>query len=134
MNTLGELHTTISNALARGTSLDAQIPGYLRQAARWIERNQTYQYMRKNGTVLVDLTAEFPWVVQVPNPNWKSIDLIRLIPPGQTDGTRYWDIGKVSPLDYSFRATRMPNGYWLNGTEQIILNHTPDEAAPVLKL
>lgn len=132
MATLGELHTTISSALARGTALDAQIPTYLRQAARWVERNQTYQYMRKNGIVLVDLASDYPQVVQVPNPNWKSIDGVRLIPPEAVGATRsYYQIGKVNPNDISFLESGLPNGYYLNGTEQLVLNRTPLEALSV---
>jgi hypothetical protein len=44
---LGDFHTLVSTEINAGTTLDAQIPGAVRRAALYIERNYDMAYMRK---------------------------------------------------------------------------------------
>src|SRR5687768_10063852 len=52
--TLGEFKQQLKDMLKRGDSLDEQIPGFIRRAARWIEQNHTLQYMRRQIKIDVD--------------------------------------------------------------------------------
>ncbi len=47
MPTLGEFHTLVGQVFNLDDRMDAFIPAATRQAARWIERNQTIRYMKR---------------------------------------------------------------------------------------
>lgn len=126
---LGEFHDLVSDALGRGTSLDTVIPKRVAFAARWLERNYTFQYMRQWKEFTVDVSeAEYPYIISLYDLELKAIDLIRR---RQTDddGDIVFNrpLKKVHPGDRESRPTGMPESYWLNGLSSIILNSVPDE-------
>lgn len=123
MATLGELHTMVQQSLQKGTTLDTVIPSRVRQAARWIERNYTFQHMRRIGTLQIDLGSEFPWAIETPSKTWKSIELVRIV-----DGGNIYKLD-MDP-DYSQQLTfpvERPTRYVLDGVERIMLNANPDK-------
>jgi hypothetical protein len=122
--TLDELHVNIRGALKKGTSLDAIFPSRDKAAARWLERNYTFQYMRRIGTVYVDLASEFPWVIEAPH-NWKTVELVRIVASDGSLWTLNKDINYANQLQWE---TGRPTGYTLDGNERLILNCNPAEA------
>jgi len=123
MATLGEFHDMVRLTLKKGTTLDNVFPSRVRQAVRWIERNFTFQYMKRIGTVTLDLASEFPWAVETPSKTWKSIDLVRIV-----DGSSIYPL-TMDP-DYNQQLTfptERPTRYVLDGVERIMLNSMPDK-------
>lgn len=125
MATLGELHDMVRQSLQKGTTLDTVFPSRVRQAARWIERNRTYQYMKRIGQVQIDLASEFPWAVEVPSSTWKSIDLVRIV----SESGAYYPL--VLEPNYGLQLTfetGKPSSYTLDGTERLLFDCNPDAA------
>lgn len=127
--TLGEFHTLVSDALGRGTSLDTVIPKRVEMAARWLERNYTFQYMRTWRTFSVDPDADYPYIVSLFDMEIKKIELIRKRST-EDDGTVVFGrpLRKLHPGDRESRPAGVPESYWLNGVNSIIFNSVPDEA------
>lgn len=122
--TLGDIHDAVRDALKRGNTLDVVIASRVRQAARWIERNYTFLYMKRFGEVTVDLDSDYPYVLEVPNADWKAIHFLRI----RDDEGEFWKLGRIDPAEELDRATERPSGYWLDGVDRIILNQNPDSA------
>lgn len=126
--TLGEFHTLVSDALGRGTSLDSVIPKRTEMAARWIERNYTFQYMRSWLSLSVDSAATNPHIVSLYDLELKSLELVRRRTTG-ADGTILFSrpLRKLRPADRESRPVGQPESYWLNGVSSIVFNSTPGE-------
>jgi len=127
--TLGEFQALVSDALGRSTSLDSILPKRIAFAARWLERNYTFQYMRQWKEFEVDVSeAEYPYIISLYDLELKEIDLIRR---KQTDADGDIVFGrplrKLHPGDRESRPQGVPESYWLNGLSSIILNSVPDE-------
>lgn len=119
---LGEMHSLVSSAIGRATAYDAQIPGYVRRAARFIERNYTFQYMNVYSTFDIDAEAAEPRLITLPSA-MKRDRLIRLV---KADGS-YGDLRKCDPGDVKQLLTEVPSVYWLNGDDRIWLGQIPDQ-------
>lgn len=122
---LGEFHTEMSTIIRRGTSVDDLIPGFVRRAARWIERNRSLQYMRQFVTLEIDpdiLTT--PQYVSLENTDIKLVRMFRWVPSDDSD---YIYLKKCEPQDILAPATGTPYNYWLDGTSRIVLSATPTE-------
>ena len=127
--TLGEFHTLVSDALGRGTSLDSVVPKRVAWAARWLERNYTFQYMRQWKEFEIDVSeAEYPYIISLYDLELKEIELIRrrqLDDDGDVVFGR--PLRKEHPGARESRPAGVPESYWLNGLSSIILNSVPDE-------
>lgn len=119
---LSEFHTLVSEAIGRSTAYDNQIPGYVRRAARMLERNYNLQYMNVYSTFEIDAEAEEPRLIQMPA-SMKRDRLIRIV---QSDGT-YNDLRKIDPHDIKVLRTELPSAYWLSGDDKIWLAQAPAE-------
>lgn len=121
---LGDFKSQINGNIRRGTSLDARIPTFIRQAARWIERNKTLQYMKVLATISIDPdTNDAPRFIELTGTLIKSVIFFRWI---DDEGTylylRNWDPAKFTALE-----SGTPRYYWLDGVSRIVLTTTPDE-------
>lgn len=123
MATLGEFHSTVRDSLARGTALDSKIIAYTRQAARWMERNKAYKYMEKFGGIVLNSSATFPHVVDLPSPTVRNISMFRIV---GSDGV-YSKLKNISPRDQTALDTAKPVGYYQIGYTKLILDSKPDE-------
>lgn len=105
--------------------MDTAIVSAVRRAARKIEQNRTYQYMKKFGSFAFDLTASSPWIIDTPN-EFKAIKLIRLNVDGE-----YYRI----PRGLNVEQLNLPDGkplhYELDGTSRLIFDANPDTAYTV---
>ena len=119
---LADFHTLVSEAIGRSTAYDSQIPGYVRRAARFIERNYTLQYMNVYSTFELDAEATEPRLIQLPA-GIKRDRLIRIL--GQDKS--YNDLRKVDPADVKTLRTERPSAYWLSGDDKIWLAQAPDQ-------
>ena len=126
--TLGEFHTLVSDALGRSSSLDSVIPKRVDMAARWLERNYTFQYMRQWLTVNVDSSAQYPHIISLYQMELKAIDLLRRRRTNSAGETIYdRPLRRTKPEDRESRPAGSPESYWLNGLSSVILNSVPDE-------
>lgn len=123
MTTLGDIHDEVRANIRRGTSLDGLIPGFVRKAALWIERNNTLQYMRKFATISVDASADTARYITLEDTRIKSVELFRW---NLSDGT-YQDLALRSPKDFLGLEVGTPSAYWLDGVERLVLASTPGE-------
>lgn len=126
--TLGEFHTMVSDALGRGTALDSIIPVRTRMAARWIERNYLFQYMRTWKVLDVLATATYPYILSLANLEIRNIESLR-IRTLDGDGTTYLfspPLKRIAPADRGTRGLGVPESYWLNGVTSVILGSIPD--------
>lgn len=122
MLTLGEFHQLVSDSLRRGTAQDAYIPGQVKLAAKWLERNYTMRYMERFRLLQVapnDRTIQFPDNIVV-----KAVKFIRLI--GE-DG-RYRELRQVDPRDLRSTGIGYPEAFWKVGDNVLVLNATSDVA------
>ena len=90
--TLSELHAEVSRAIARGTAYDTRIPAYTRMAARYIERNYTFQYMNIFATFNVDADATEPRLITLPARMKKDIFVRLTLEDGE-----YQPLQKIDP-------------------------------------
>lgn len=120
---LSELHTEISRAIARGTAYDGRIPAYARMAARYIERNYTFQYMNILATFEIDKDAVEPRLITLPT-RMKKDTLVRLV----LDDGSYQNLQKIDPQQQHLLETvDPPTGYFLSGDDRIWLAQIPQE-------
>lgn len=125
---LGDFHTMVADALGRSTSLDSVIPKRVDMAARWLERNYTFQYMRTWKELNVLTTATYPYILSLYDMEIKDIEVLRRRTT-DSSGTVVFSrpLIKVKPQDRESRPSGQPESFWLNGVSSIILNSTPDE-------
>lgn len=122
MTTLSEIKTRVRDALGKGTSMDSSITSALRAAARKIEQQRTYQYMKKYGTVSFDLESDFPYIIDTPR-HFKRIRLIRLNVDGQ-----FYRIKRGLIDEQLSLVSGQPSRYELDGTSRLVFDAIPDEA------
>lgn len=121
---LGELHQEIKLSLARGSELDSIIPGFVRRAAKWLERNYTFAYMRQFLELHIDLeTATTPGYIELGRGAPKAINMFRWI----GDDGEYSYLKRIEPKEVAVRATGVATGYWLDGVKRIVLSATPTQ-------
>lgn len=121
--TLGELHTLVSSSIARGTTLDAQIPAFVRMAARWLERNYTFKYMERFRQFTFDTTATEPRRITMASGRVKKIEMARGV---YTDGS-FQKQKQIDPEELNSIQEGMPKSFWLDGVNCIVFDKTPDE-------
>ena len=126
--TLSEFHTLVSDAIGKGTSLDTLIAKRTEWAARWLERNYVFQYMRSWQTFDVDADAAYPHIISLSGLYLRKVELLR---KRSTDDDGLYVFGRplryVKPADRESRPEGTPESYWLNGITSIVLNTIPDE-------
>lgn len=121
---LGTFKAQIAANIRRGNSLDAQIPTFIRQAAQWIERNQTLSYMKRMVEVNIDLTtSSTPRFIELQGTRIKGIIWFRWL---SADG-RYIYLKSRSAPDFGYAEEATPRYYWLDGVSRIVLAATPTE-------
>jgi hypothetical protein len=123
MPTLAEFTAQIKGNIRRGSSQDANIPGWIRKGALWIERNHTLQYMMKFAEVDIDpdVDEDIRYVTLL-DTRIKAVKMFRWV---NTDGTFAY-MSLKDPQDYVNVETGQPAGYWLDGVSRIVLSSTPD--------
>ncbi len=121
--TLGELISLVSSSIARGTSLDAQIPNFIRMAARWIERNNSFKYMERFGQFSFNTEANEPRRMTLPTDRLKRLEMVRGV---YTDGS-FQKQKHIEPVELNSIQSGMPKSFWLDGTSCLVFDKTPDE-------
>ena len=119
---LGELHTLVSASLRRGTALDAHIPGAVRRAARWIERNYSLKYMEEHFLFDIDASATNPRLITLPSAV-KKIEFFRW---KDTDGD-YHNMTQVAAQDFPDNEETDPVSFWMEGDRRLYLGETPED-------
>ncbi len=122
---LSDLHSRISRAIGRGSAYDTEIPAYVKEAALYIERNYTFQYMNRYSTFNLDADAAQPRLITLPT-RIKRDNVIRIV---GTDG-EYGYLTKVDPYQQKSLVTEQPSGYYLDGDTRIWLAQIPAEDYP----
>lgn len=126
--TLSEFHSNVETTLNRGTTLTSRIPGRVKQAVAWLERNYTMGYMerfRLLQIVALDRTVDFP-----SNEIIKGFKFCRLVNP---DGT-YRYLNKINPQDSLGVVTKdssvvstdiTPSAFWTVANKLMVFNAVP---------
>lgn len=127
---LGEFKQQLKDNIRRGDSLDAVIPGFIRQAALWLERNRTMNYMRKFAEITIDPDVDdAPRYVSLEDTRIKSIQFFRWT--GQAgitaDDNGYLYMQMKDPRDFPQLTTGIPAFYYPNGVSSMVLSATPDQ-------
>lgn len=121
---LGEFTAEMKAIIRRGDSLDAVIPGFIRRAAFWLERNKTLNYMLRFGDLEIDpSTTDTPRYIELDNTRIKSIPMLRWV----NDDGEFLYVTKTDPRDVKLLEAGTPAFYWLSGVSTIVLSSTPDE-------
>lgn len=109
--------------------MDGVIPKRVALAARWLERNYTFQYMKEWKTFNVVTTASFPYIITLSDLLVKRINVVRKRVTA-ADGTIEYGL-PLKQLEPGDRSTRPiaaePESYWLNGVSSLVLNTHPSE-------
>lgn len=121
MTTLSDIHTRVRSIMARGNSLDDLIVSTVRAAARKIEQNRTYQYMKKFGVATFDTTSDLPYIIDTPN-HFKRVKLVRLVVDDQ-----YYRIRRGLDSEQLSLESGVPDRYELDGTSRLVFNAIPDQ-------
>lgn len=114
---LGQMHSRVSGAIRRGTSLDSVIPFWVSQAARVLEQNYTFSWMRRSANATI-LSGNVPLSYAL-SPLIKSIFWIKPMLDEQSDGTVWYGdklIG-VEEEEVTGITGGNPQGYWLDGQD-----------------
>lgn len=121
---LGEFEAELKQIIRRGDSLDPVIPGFIRRAAFWIERNKTLNYMLRFGDLEIDpAVTDTPRYVELEGTRIKSIPMFRWV---GADGTFQY-LKKTDPRDMGALESGVPGFYWMSGVSTIVLSGTPDQ-------
>ncbi|MGI9610003.1 MAG: hypothetical protein ACR2NL_06885 [Acidimicrobiia bacterium] len=117
---LGELHSLVQRVVNRGTLYDADIITQTRIAARWLERNRSYRYMRK--LCYVSLDAGDTEVIYGDG-FVKSVIFFRI----QVEAQWHY-LTMRDPHDFAnFGIPEEPKHYYLEEDRRFILNVEPDK-------
>lgn len=126
---LGEAKAQLRDAIKRGNSYDAQLGSFFRRAARWIEQNQTLQYMRRR--VVLDSVVGDSVILLPTNIPIKSLEYIRF---DAGDGSRYeCSKGELSDpeINWSLRVgSAWPKHFYMDGVEALVFDRAFPEALP----
>ena len=117
---LADVHTQVSRLINRGSTFDSQIPSFVKQAARFIERNYTLKYMERVTPIFI---AEGESEFYYNEGKIKSIEFIRL----DLDSGEYIFLKKGDPEDFEISKIGRPSAYWLEDeTSRLVLDRTAD--------
>jgi len=125
MADLSTIHTDVKAAIARGTAWDSQIPGWVRRAARWIERNNDLPYMKIYASFAIDADAPEPRLITLPTElkSFGDDGFVRIV---NADGTFSY-LSNLAPQTQKEILVEPPQFFWLSGHNEIWLNSTPEE-------
>lgn len=116
---LGEFHTLVRTTAKRLNSLDDLIPIATRQAARYIERNYTLQYM--NRFVTFPLAADTD-CIPFPSSRLKKFNFVRIT---QDDGC-YDYLTMKDPQEISRLGECQPKHFWLDAYDHMFFDSAAD--------
>lgn len=122
---LGEFKDLLRRAHKRGTSLDHELDGAIRRAARWIEANYTLQYMKQRVTLTVERGTD---EVALPRIGIKAILFLRY--RDLVDG----EVMRISKSTLeSFNHELMPpQEFYLDGATRLVFNGIFQEDAVLI--
>lgn len=131
---LGEFHALVSRETTMAPHFDLEIPSYVKRAARFIERNQDMEYMRKYVEFTLNAAASQPRSIPFFNNRVKDFIFFRYPitqgwPPGyenpvSTEGSWFY-LTQVDPRDVAGNADGPPSAYWLDGRDCIWFDNKP---------
>lgn len=123
MATLAEFHARLSKIINRGTVYDAEIPDYVRDATKEIERRHTFKQMERFVRFPTPTTdncfGQFPRI--------KSFNFFRLVVSGATPSDYHY-MNYRDGEDITIVATAKPNRYWADADQFIWFDNIPDQA------
>ena len=131
MTTLAEFHERVSETINRTDLFNAQIPNFVKLAARRIERRRTFQYMEKFNSSSLDLTEDTrSYAISLLTANQiKRINFWRIVNVTTgSDNVTFSYIEKVKAADALARPKKKPSHFWLDGWDNFILLEIPDKA------
>lgn len=134
---LGEFKDLVRAQAKRGSAIDPQLDGFIRRAARWVEQNYTFQYMRTRATLTA--TTGLDAIALPQGTPIKGLSSVRF---NWTRG--FLDVAKVD-LDvleaaeiwdrYPTSAPVFPTQFALNGGDELLFNAKfPEDCVGVLTL
>lgn len=128
--TLAEFHTLVSGIINRGTSVDTSIVGATRRAARFIERNYTFEYMKQyDSNVAIAAAATTILVSAFTSNEVKRILFLRTLDTTtDPDATVYKYITRSDPMDLGSLEEGRPTHFWMSDKDTIQLDMTADKA------
>lgn len=127
--TLSEFHTLVRDAIGRSTELDTAIALRTKLAARWLERNYTFQYMRDWRVLSLSASATYPYIISLAGLEVKRVELLRSRSADDA-GTGYKfsrPLKQLKPGDRETRSAGVPESFYLNGVSSLVLNSIPEE-------
>ncbi|NJM09444.1 MAG: hypothetical protein HC883_00655 [Bdellovibrionaceae bacterium] len=128
---LATFHALVRDEAKRGSSLDTAIPGAVRRAARWIERNKTLGYMR----TVVAFTLGLGTTQTLSSMNLETTRLKSILNIRYTTEARYWLVSRQSFSVVTTLEAGFPTGFnWNEGEDFIRWNRTVVETAPAESL
>lgn len=108
--------------------MDTQIPSWVKGAVRFLEKNHSFQYMKRWLQWTINPDATHPYILSMNSYEFKKISLVRGTPVG---GGRFFPITRIEPEDRDTREAGQPTGYWMDGVQNLILDSIPEEAYPI---
>lgn len=132
-NTLADVITLVEAALNKGTTYNSVVPGFVRKAAQWLEKNYTFKYMEQVDSSAFALVAAQYVYTQPARQKRAKLWRITL-----SDGS-FIDLTKVDPKDVGGRQTRAidsvtaadpthPLAFYLQARTSFVLTFVPDTA------
>lgn len=118
---IGDFHTTVRTWLKRGTALDDTIPTAVRMAARFLERNYTFMYMKQWFEVTVEADDRY---ITLPSNLFRQVNFFRF----RNTENEFRTIRRINPLQQTSISEDTPSGFWRDGATRLILDAaTPEE-------
>lgn len=122
---LAAFHSNISATIRRGTSVDALIPGWVEQAARFLELDNTFEYMKEVVETQTTVDSNLLTLAK----ELKRVEFVRLV--GKVEGQApraYIYLNKVEPKDVLGLESAWPVGYWNEGSMKLRIDTVPNVA------
>lgn len=125
--TLAAFKAIVADEIGLGNSIESAIDIRIRQAIRWLERNEKLRYMHRWVTFTIDASAETPRLITPPS-RIRSLDFFRLVLDENASGNSdFAYLRKVPPMDVENIPAERPTVFWFDGVDHMVLNSTPQE-------
>lgn len=120
MPTLAQFFSEVSDEIKRGSSLDANIPTWAKNACRWLESDYSYSYMQTVARF------DYEWGDEVDVPaRLKEIEYIRQVVTGDDDTETFTDV--LAAVSGEITSTQAEIHYWWQEGDLILFDGVPTD-------
>lgn len=124
-----QLYADLRTAIGRGSSVDANLPGWCQEAISELERDAFYKWMEKTATVSAS-PGPAGNILSIPNVQIAAVDFVRTVRSQGTNGSNYGPaLAPCTAFDIlSVDEGMDAQGFYFDGVSNIVLDAIPGAA------